>query len=184
MKDRSKAFVALGSNLGDRLALLIAGREGLAQLSETRLVGASSVYETKPVGGSPQGAYLNAVVVLDTGLIPSALLRCLLKIEASHGRRRDLETQRFGPRTLDLDLLLYGDQCVNEPGLEVPHPRLHERAFVLEPLCEVGPDLIHPRLGEALEIFRARLHDPEAALRQPDSGGWSSQLSAEEAQSA
>ncbi|MEE3325763.1 MAG: 2-amino-4-hydroxy-6-hydroxymethyldihydropteridine diphosphokinase [Myxococcota bacterium] len=172
MAHRHTAYVALGSNLGDRAALLVAGREGLAQLPESRLVGASSVYETAPVGPVDQGTYLNAVVVLETGLAPLLLLRRMLEIEAGQGRQREAQTQRLGPRTLDLDLLLYGDACVNEPGLEVPHPRLHQRAFVLEPLCEVGPKLIHPRLGKALEFYRKPLHDPQAASRRPDSPGW------------
>ena len=177
-----KAFVALGSNLGDRGALLLAGRDALSRLSETREVGASSVYETAPVGPVDQGSYLNAVVVLETALAPSVLLRHMLAIEASHGRRREGQTERFGPRTLDLDLLLYGDECVDEPGLEVPHPRLHERAFVLEPLCEVGPDLVHPRFGKALEIYRERAEDPGAVSRRPDSPDWIVQLPASQTQ--
>ena len=172
MVQGQKAFVALGSNLGDRAAWLMAGREALAGLPQTRDVGASGVYETAPVGPVDQGAYLNAVVALETGLPPLVLLGHMLAIEASHGRTRDEETERFGPRTLDLDLLLYADEFVDEPGLEVPHPRLHERAFVLEPLCEVGCELVHPRSGTPLETYRARLHDPAAVSRRPDSPDW------------
>ena len=172
MAQGRKAFVALGSNLGDRAAWLVAGREDLAGLHQTRELGASAIYETAPVGPVDQGAYLNAVVVLETELPPRVLLGHMLAIEASHGRTRDPQTERFGPRTLDLDLLLYGDECVDEPGLEVPHPRLHERAFVLEPLCEVGSELVHPRSGTPLETYRASVHDPGAVSRRPDSPDW------------
>ena len=173
-----KVFVALGSNLGNRAAFLAAGREDLSRLPETSERAASSVYETAPVGPVDQGAYLNAVVALETTLSASELLRRMLAIEASQGRTRDAETERFGPRTLDLDLLLYGDECLEEPGLEVPHPRLHERAFVLEPLCEVGPDLIHPRWGEPLEAYRARWHDPRAVSKRSDLPEWKGRLPA------
>ena len=109
MAQGRKAFVALGSNLGDRTAWLVAGRKDLAGLAQTREVGASGIYETAPVGPVDQGAYLNAVVVLETELPPRVLLGHMLAIEASHGRTRDDQTERFGPRTLDLDLLLYGN---------------------------------------------------------------------------
>jgi 2-amino-4-hydroxy-6-hydroxymethyldihydropteridine diphosphokinase len=124
------------------------------------------------VGPVAQGPYLNAVVALETDLSPRGLLHQMLAIEASQGRRRNAQSERSGPRTLDLDLLLYGNECINENGLEVPHPRLHERAFVLEPLCEVDPELIHPRSGECLEVYRARQNDPDAVSHWADSADW------------
>ena len=167
-----RTFVALGSNLGDRESWLRAGREALAELPGTHVVGASSLYQTAPVGPVAQGPYLNAVLALETDLRPRALLEQMLAIEASQGRRRDARVERFGPRTLDLDLLLYGNECIDESGLEVPHPRLHERAFVLEPLCEVDPELTHPQLGDCLEVYRARLNDPDAVSHWADSDDW------------
>ena len=167
-----RAFVALGSNLGDRASLMLAGREALAELPGTFVVGASSLYQTAPVGPVAQDPYLNAVVALETDLSPRELLHQMLAIEASQGRRRDAHSERSGPRTLDLDLLLYGNECIDENGLEVPHPRLHERAFVLEPLCEVAPELTHPRLGECLEVYRARQNDPDAVSHWADSADW------------
>ena len=127
--------IGLGSNLGDRLGHLTRAFGELAVLGD--VIAVSSIYETAPVGGPEQGDYLNAVVVVDTGLEPREVMDELLAIERSHGRRRG---ERFGPRTLDLDLLVYDGASVDEPGLAVPHPRIAERRFVLEPLAEVWPD--------------------------------------------
>ncbi len=137
------AYVALGSNLGDRAAYLARARARLAALPETRLVAASRIYETEPVGPPGQGPYLNQVVRLSTGLRPGRLLADLLAIEAENGRVRG---ERFGPRTLDLDLLDWGGLAVRARGLTLPHPRLHLRAFVLVPLAELDPNWRHPRL--------------------------------------
>ncbi len=130
-----RVAVGLGSNLGDRNAHLEAGIGGLATVG-TR-IRRSSIYETAPIGGPDQGSYLNAVALLDTELEPRSLLERMLAIEHSRGRVR---RTRWGPRTLDLDLLLIGSRTLDEPGLRVPHPRLTERRFVLEPLLEVWPD--------------------------------------------
>jgi 2-amino-4-hydroxy-6-hydroxymethyldihydropteridine diphosphokinase len=151
----ARAFVALGSNQGDRGAHL---RRALARLRATPGVGQvepSPVYETDPVGGPPQGRFLNAVASVVTTLAPRALLERLLAIEAAEGRVRGAE--RNAPRPLDLDLLLHGDACLKEPGLEVPHPRLHERAFVLAPLCDLAPELRHPRLGATVRELLGRV---------------------------
>ncbi|HEY7703750.1 MAG TPA: 2-amino-4-hydroxy-6-hydroxymethyldihydropteridine diphosphokinase [Acidimicrobiia bacterium] len=129
------AAVALGSNLGDRLGNLRAGLAGLRQLGE--VVGISSLYETAPVGGPDQGPYLNAVVTLRTDLGPSELLSGMQQIELEAGRERLV---RWGPRTLDLDLITFGDEVINTGNLIVPHPRAPERRFVLEPLAEVLPE--------------------------------------------
>ena len=157
-----RAFVALGSNLGDRHALLdfavarLRASEGIAVLA------VSPVYETAPVGGPPQDAYLNAAVALRTALAPRALLERLLAIEAQAGRVRT--GVRDAPRRLDLDLLLYGELVLDEPGLVLPHPRLHERAFALVPLADLAPDLVHPVRGETIGRLAERVRDP-AALR-------------------
>lgn len=135
------AYVALGSNLGDREDHLRRALADLAERGDIRLLRCSSFHETEPVGGPPgQGRYLNAVAAIETTLAPRALLDRLLAVEQLHGRARG---ERNGPRTLDLDLLLYGDEHIDEPGLTVPHPRMCDRDFVLLPLAEVcHPDRI------------------------------------------
>ena len=135
-----RAFVALGSNLGDRRAQLAGALRALRATPSVRVVAVSDWIETEPVGGPPgQDRYLNGVVELETSLAPGALLLRLLEIERAAGRVR-IEGQRDGPRTLDLDLLLFGDRRVDEPGLLVPHPRLEERVFVLQPLAQIAPE--------------------------------------------
>jgi len=150
----TRAYVALGSNLGDREATLRAALAGLAATPGCTLVATSRLYETEPVG-PPQGAYLNAVAALDTTLAAPALLTRLFELERAAGRERSGE--RNSPRTLDLDLLLYGDAVLDAPGLRVPHPRLHERAFVLAPLAELAPDLVHPALGVRIAELARRV---------------------------
>lgn len=172
MGDPDRIFVALGSNLGDRGAHLRAARRALAAAEDMRVVAASRIYQTAPVGPAGQDSYLNAVLELDAGLTPSALLLLLLGMERAEGRDRERESIRWGPRTLDLDLLLYGDRCVDGPGLTLPHPRLHERAFVLEPLCELAPDLVHPTLGERLADQLARCRDPAKVRPWRGGGDW------------
>jgi 2-amino-4-hydroxy-6-hydroxymethyldihydropteridine diphosphokinase len=147
--------IGLGSNLGDRRVHLDEAVNALAAVGE--VVAVSSYYETAPVGGPPQGDYLNAVVVLDTDLDPAGVLERLLEIERNRGRLRE---ERWGPRTLDLDLLLYGNQAVEQPGLTVPHPRMTERRFVLEPLVEVWPEAALPD-GTALAELLPRVADQE-----------------------
>src|SRR5262245_41797673 len=149
------AYVGLGSNIGDREARLAFAVAALRASAGTRVQALSPIYETEPVGGPAQGAYLNAVAALRTELAPRALLERLLAIEALAGRERG--AVRDAPRTLDLDLLLYASRVVDEPGLRVPHPRLHERAFVLVPLRDVAPALVHPVLGETIERLAARV---------------------------
>jgi 2-amino-4-hydroxy-6-hydroxymethyldihydropteridine diphosphokinase len=157
-----EAYVALGSNLGDREAHLRAAIAALAAHPEIRVEAVSTLYETAPVGPPPQGPYLNAVVRLRTRLAARALLARLLEIEAAAGRVR--AGQRWSARSLDLDLLLYGELLLDEPGLCLPHPRLHERAFVLEPLCELAPQLVHPRLGTSIAELARRVRDPQAVV--------------------
>jgi 2-amino-4-hydroxy-6-hydroxymethyldihydropteridine diphosphokinase len=142
-----RAFVGLGSNLGDRRARLVEAVEGLPDV-----VAVSRLYETEPVGGPPgQGPYLNLVVELDTELGPRGLLEVARRLEEGAGRRRGV---RFGPRTLDVDVLLVGDQVVDDEDLVVPHPRMWERRFVVEPLAELAPELVSPeaRKGAGGEV--------------------------------
>jgi 2-amino-4-hydroxy-6-hydroxymethyldihydropteridine diphosphokinase len=132
-----RAYVGLGANLGDRERTLRAAVEALAANHQIEVLAVSSLRETDPVGPVPdQPRFLNGAVALETSLSARELLRVLLRTEAAFGRTR--EGRPGGPRTLDLDLLVYGDEEIDEPGLEVPHPRLHERPFVLEPLGELG----------------------------------------------
>jgi 2-amino-4-hydroxy-6-hydroxymethyldihydropteridine diphosphokinase len=129
----------MGSNVGDREQHLVSAVTGLSAMAT--LVAISSIYETAPVGGPDQGPFLNAVAVIDTALAPMALMEALLVIERARGRRR---LGRWGPRTLDLDLLLYGDHTIDRPALSVPHPRMLERRFVTEPLLEAWPEAAMP----------------------------------------
>jgi 2-amino-4-hydroxy-6-hydroxymethyldihydropteridine diphosphokinase len=141
----TRAYVGLGANLGDREATLRAALEQLAAEPGVELVAVSSFHETDPVGYLDQPRFLNAAAAVDTELRARELLGRLLAIEQRLGRTR--EGPRFGPRTIDLDLLLYGEEEIDEPGLEVPHPRLHERLFALEPLAELDPELVVPGRG-------------------------------------
>ncbi|MDH3730448.1 MAG: 2-amino-4-hydroxy-6-hydroxymethyldihydropteridine diphosphokinase [Acidimicrobiia bacterium] len=146
----TEAAIGLGSNLGDRMAYLDFGLEGIGRLGE--LVARSSVYETAPIGGPPQEPYLNMVVMLETSVAPGELLEEMASVEDAAGRVRPSPA---APRTLDLDLLLYGDLVVDEPGLRVPHPRMLARRFVIEPLLEVRPKAKLPdgtRISDYTEI--------------------------------
>ena len=145
-------YVALGSNIGDRqknLHAAIGLMNGVEGISVLRV---SSFHDTKPVGGPPQPNYLNAVAEVETDLPPARLLAELQRIEKQLGRTRDV---RWGPRTIDLDILLMGDTIADEPGLTIPHPRMHERRFVLEPLCELAPDAVHPVLKKTMRELLA-----------------------------
>ncbi|HEU5065782.1 MAG TPA: 2-amino-4-hydroxy-6-hydroxymethyldihydropteridine diphosphokinase [Gaiellaceae bacterium] len=138
------AFVGIGSNLGDRERHLSRAVELLSAAGDIEVSAVSQIRETEPVGPVEQGPFLNAAVRVETELAPRELLDLLLDIEERMGRVR---RERFGPRTIDLDLLLYGDDVVDEPGLTVPHPRLKERRFALEPLSDLDPGLTIPGSG-------------------------------------
>jgi 2-amino-4-hydroxy-6-hydroxymethyldihydropteridine diphosphokinase len=146
-----RAYVGLGSNLGDREATLVRALELLAAEPGLTVAAVSVFRDTEPVGYVEQPRFLNGVAVVDTELSARELLDRLLGVERSLGRRRN--GPRFGPRTVDLDLLLYGDATIEEPGLSVPHPRLGERRFVLEPLAELDPSLTLPDGRRVLDLL-------------------------------
>lgn len=145
------AFIALGSNLDDPERQVRRGFEALAALPHTRLLGTSSLYRSAPVGYRDQPDFINAVAMIATGLAPRALLEALLEIERRHGRVREFPN---APRTLDLDIVLYGERVLCEPGLCIPHPRMHERAFVIVPLAEIAPDRAIPGHGSVGALLR------------------------------
>jgi 2-amino-4-hydroxy-6-hydroxymethyldihydropteridine diphosphokinase len=159
-------YLGLGANVGDRLANL---RMALARLQTlARLEEVSSLYETQPQGVSDQPLFLNAVCRVTTGLEPQALLRFLKNLEWEIGRRPGGQT--WGPRPIDLDILLYDDRVVDAPELKVPHPRLAERAFVLVPLAELAPELRHPLLGKTMKELLASVG--QEGVKRIASAGW------------
>lgn len=149
-----RAFIGLGSNLGDREATIRAALEAIADMTDTDLVRVSSLYDTEPVGDVDQPNFLNAVAMVDTELDARTLLWNLMLVEKRLGRVR---SQRWGPRTIDLDLLLYGDEVIEDDDLRVPHPEIIRRSFVLVPLVELEPRLVHPGTGETLVAHLNRL---------------------------
>ena len=151
------AYLGLGSNIGDREAFIVSAIEALGSAG-VKVVARSSLYETAPVG-PPQRDFINAVVAVDTGLEPSELLAVVKRIEAELGRT---ESEHWGPREIDLDILLFGDLMLEEAGITIPHPQLTKRQFVVVPLLEIDPDLVLPS-GEPLSVFADR--DPVGVHR-------------------
>jgi len=151
-----RACIGLGANLGDAVGTVQAAFGALDALPHTRVLHASRLYRTPAWGKTDQPAFVNAAAVLETGLDARALLDAMLSIERDFGRERAGDgSDRWGARTLDLDLLLYGDEAIDEPGLHVPHPHLHERAFALVPLIEIAPDVVIPGHGRAADLVAA-----------------------------
>lgn len=146
------AYIGIGSNLENPRAQVLRALDELAEVPETRVTARSSLYRTAPIGHAAQPDFINAVAALDTQLPAEALLRELQSLEARHHRKRSFPN---APRTLDLDLLLYGDAQIDKPGLNVPHPRMHERAFVLQPLLEIAPRVQIPKHGAASQCLAA-----------------------------
>ena len=164
-----RAFVGIGSNLAGPEYQILNAFDGLAHLPHTRLGASSSLYRSAPVGYTGQPDFINAVALLKTTLTPLQLLHALFDLEHRFGRQRSF---RNAPRILDLDLLLYDGLICHEPGLTLPHPRMHERAFVLAPLLEIAPDCAIPGRGTAFSFLQScagqsveRLDNPQAALR-------------------
>jgi 2-amino-4-hydroxy-6-hydroxymethyldihydropteridine diphosphokinase len=154
----TRAFVGLGANLGDREATLLRAVELLGAEPELEVMALSTLRETDPVDFVDQPRFLNVAVELETALPARELLKRLLAVERALGRERT--GPRFGPRIVDLDLLLYGEERIDEPGLRVPHPRLHERRFALEPLSELDPGLTVPGCGPVQTLLAALHSDP------------------------
>ncbi|QSQ23606.1 2-amino-4-hydroxy-6-hydroxymethyldihydropteridine diphosphokinase [Pyxidicoccus parkwayensis] len=159
-------YVGLGSNEGDREAHLVAALTALSRIDAVAVLRCSSLFDSAPVG-PPQPRYLNAVVALECGLSPQRLLVILQQIEKDLGRRRDV---RWGPRTIDLDILLWDGQVVADPHLQVPHLELHKRRFALEPLAELAPDLKHPVLGVTVQELLGKLAPQD--VRRSEATWW------------
>lgn len=148
------AYIALGANLGHREKNITAALHALEATREVKVVKVSSLYETDPVGGPPQDKFLNAVAEIRTALDASRLMSLCLRIEESLGRKRG---QRWGPREIDLDILFFDDEIHSSSELTIPHPMMHERRFVLEPLAEIAPHVVHPMLEQSVADLLAQL---------------------------
>lgn len=153
---RNLAYLSIGSNMGDRFYHLKNAIQLLTNEKEIELVNASSIYETDPVGYENQGPFLNMVIAINTGLSPEDLLKLCLKIEIDLGRKREI---KWGPRTLDLDILLYNHENIETEDLIVPHPRMHHRAFVMVPLIEINNDINVPMIEKPMKLWVENLPD-------------------------
>lgn len=151
------AYISVGSNLGDRIENCRRGMKALVSGEEVRITRQSRFYETEPVDFTEQGWFINCVIRIETRLEPLELLDRLQAIQQEAGRTAD--RVRYGPRVLDLDLLLYDRLILDDPGLSLPHPRMHRRRFVLKPLCDIDPDVVHPVLGKAVRALLAELDE-------------------------
>jgi 2-amino-4-hydroxy-6-hydroxymethyldihydropteridine diphosphokinase len=159
-----RALLAVGANLGDRLGTLQGCVQAIGGLADTDVLAISPVYETAPVGGPAQPDYLNAVLIVATALGPRALLAATQRIEADFGRVRLPGAERFGPRTLDIDIISYDEEISDDPVLTLPHPRAHERAFVLVPWASLEPDAVLPGRGRVADLVAALPAEEVAAV--------------------
>lgn len=157
------ACIALGSNMGDRERNLLQAVAEIGKLPGCTVRALSSFYETSPVGNVRQDSFYNAVLRISTCMDARSLLTSMLRIEDKAFRR--VRTLHHGPRTMDLDLLLYGESVIDEEGVVIPHPRLAERRFVLEPLCEIAPDLVHPVIGKTMRELLGSLQSDESVVK-------------------
>lgn len=154
MSLNARAFIGAGANLVEPVRQIRQAQDALQKSPGIKFLAASSLYRTQPVGPVEQPPFINAVFSLEAGIGPHDLLSLLLEIEQNMGRVRK---ERWGPRVIDLDLLFYGEEIIEEPGLEVPHPMLHERRFVLAPLAEIAPGFVHPVLQKSVSELLAGL---------------------------
>lgn len=159
----NRVFIGMGSNLGDRISYC---REALDEMAGfSRITKVSSLYETDPVGKEDQPEFINCVVEINTELSAEELLKQLNLVEAKLGRVRH---EKWGPRNIDLDIIFYSDKIINEENLEIPHPRAHLRRFVLQPLCEIAPEYIHPKLNLSVLELLNRLEDDKNVIKTGD----------------
>ena len=159
------AYIGFGSNIGDRLAHIQNAIHTLSKTEGIALQKVSSVYTTDPVGYEAQAQFLNGVAAIETAIAPLSLLHTLKHIETAIGRKHRI---RWGPREIDLDILIYGDLCVQTEKLVIPHPEMHLRGFVLVPLEEIAPNLVHPVCQESIRTLRNRLADSKSVLKKED----------------
>jgi 2-amino-4-hydroxy-6-hydroxymethyldihydropteridine diphosphokinase len=150
-------FISVGSNLGDKLDNCLKGIRALTDSGKSVLLGASRFFRTAPVDYTDQDWFINAAVKIRTSMEPLVLLDKLVAIQQQMGRKAD--SVRFGPRVLDLDILLYDDRIIRTPRLKIPHPRMHKRAFVLQPICDINPSIVHPVLGKTAADLLGRIAD-------------------------
>lgn len=159
------AYIGFGSNIGDRLAHIQNAIHALSKTEEITLHEISSVYKTDPVGYEAQAEFLNGVAAIQTSLPPLSLLHTLKNIETAIGRRH---RSRWGPREIDLDILIYGDLCLQTEKLVIPHPEMHRRCFVLAPLAEIAPHLVHPIFQETVQTLLERLEGDKSVAKKED----------------
>lgn len=161
------AYLSVGSNMGDKLANCVNGLAALTDTGYCRLLAVSRFYQTSPVDYTAQDWFVNAVVKVATRYSPANLLDALLTIQRRCGRIAD--AIRFGPRVLDMDILFYDDRVIRTAALEIPHPRLHKRVFVLQPICDIDPSIVHPVLGRSVAALLASLDDAaQRVIPMPD----------------
>ena len=161
----SIAYIGFGSNIGDRLAHIQNAIHALSETDGIILQKISSLYKTDPVGYEAQAQFLNGVAAIQTSLSPLSLLHTLKDIETAIGRKHRI---RWGPREIDLDILIYGDLCVQTEKLIIPHPEMHLRGFVLVPLAEIAPDLVHPVFQKSIQTLLNRFEDSKSVVKEED----------------
>ncbi len=165
--DHEIAFISIGSNMGNRLDFCLRAVEGIRRFSTTKVTALSSFFETEPLEMHDQGWFINGVVAVRTGLSPSDLLTRCQEVETALDRKR---TIRYGPRTMDLDILIYGQRVIHSEHLVLPHAKLHRRRFVLTPLAEIAPEVVHPGLHQSVAELLERVPDDHRVRRLPLSG--------------